>query len=145
MIFRRFFTLLAIIGLSLASAGPLAAEGRGHRGHAWMENLTPEQQQMAESIVAEAQPRLQALRMEVRGKMTELQSFAYRNDEDRDVLSRLGRELQVLRDKLLEELRALDARLVQEAGVQPRPYRKRSCSSLDSRALPQNDGEMRSR
>lgn len=145
MIFRRLFIFFAIIGLTMACAGPLAAEGRGHRVHAWMEALSPEQRETAESILAEAQPRLQALRMEVRSKMLELQSFSYRNDDDRDVLSRLGSELQMLRDKLLQELQALDARLVQEVGVQPRPYRKRSCSSLDSRALPQNEAEMRPR
>lgn len=145
MIFRSFFICFAIIGLSVASTVSLAAEGRGHRAHAWMETLTTEQRQTAERILAEVQPRVQELRMEVRGKMMELHSFSYRNDEDRDVLSRLGRELQVLRDKLREELQALDSRLVQEVGMPPRPSRKRSCSSLDTRSLPQGEGEMHSR
>lgn len=140
MIFRRFFMPLVLMSLIVASAGLALAEGRGHRGHMRMENLSAEQREVAERIVAEVKPRIQELRKEVRDKMVELQSFSYRHDEDLHVLSRLGRELQTLRDMLRTELQNLDARLAQEAGLPQRPLRGRSCSNLQQRSLPPVEG-----
>lgn len=143
MRFQRFFFFIALLALAAACAAPAWAEGHGRRGYSWLDSLTDEQRQTAERIVSEVRPRLQELRQGVRQKMMELQSFSYRNDEDSEELSRLGRELQSLRDTLRQELLALDERLVREVGIAPQPHRGRSCSSLNSR-MPQGEGEMRS-
>lgn len=141
MLFYRISLLLAALILAAAFAEPAWAEGHGRR-HSWLESLSVEQRQTVERIMTEARPRILELRDGVRQKMAELQAFSYRNDGDSEELSRIGRELQGLRDKLRQALQALDERLVEEAGLAPMPHRGRSCSTLNSR-LPQAESEAR--
>ena len=144
MLFLRHIAILLLV-LGLGSSAALAASGHGfrHGGSGWIDSLTDEQRQQVDRIVAETQPRLLELRVQMREKMKELQAFAYREDDDNEALSRLGHDLQALRDALRKELQALDERLVREVGVPALPYRGRSCSVLGTRTPPTEGGEVR--
>ena len=140
--------LLLALGAGTALAGPGheqgheqgQGQGRGHRAADGVE-LTVEQRQIVHSIMSEAQPRLRELRALMREKMQALHAFAYRDDGDENVLSRLGGELQALRDELRKELQTLDERLEREAGLPARPYMGRGCSDLATRMPSMESGE----
>lgn len=114
-------------------AAPAAAQcQRGEDGRFWNppDALSPEQRVQAEHILKEARPRLRELTKKIHDKMLQLKSFVYDKDTDPEVLPRLGRELQTLRNELRQALHALDQRLEREAGVLPPRRRGRGCAAL---------------
>lgn len=119
-----------------ARGGEHYADDRGEEYSPRMKRLSPEQREKAEQIVAEARPRLQQIRQEMREKMQELRDISYNSQSDPEDLARLGRELQYQRNALLEELRALDARLQSEvgSGARVRGYHGRGCAALEQAA-----------
>lgn len=130
MVFRYKYAFPMLLCLLLAVAESAAAHGMRHGGGVLAGDVSPEQRRKAELILAEANPKIQELRRQMRAKMAELQSFAYDNKTDPTVLPRLGRELQALRDTLRRELLELNDRLESEAGVQLRIRRGRGCADL---------------
>ena len=115
-------------------APPSPSDARRHRlHHAWREQLTPEQRAVVDAIIDEARPRLRALRQQVHDKVRELKSFAYAEQTDPDVLPRLGRELQGLRDELHREIMAVRQRISEATGVSLGDHPGRGCSNLSNR------------
>lgn len=113
------------------SVSPDARRQRLH--HAWREQLTPEQRAVADAIIDEARPRLRALRQQVHDKVRELKGFAYAEQTDPEVLPRLGRELQGLRDELHREIMAVRQRISEATGVSLGDHPGRGCSNLSNR------------
>ena len=108
----------------------MPAHKKPHAGPAWLDQLSTDQRQQAERILTDARPRLQELRQQLRLKMSEIKTFVYGRGTDPDVLPRLGQELQALRNALYAELRTLETRLADEAGVPARGQSGRGCSEL---------------
>lgn len=129
--FPALAALLLVLCLGMAASAALA-QPHGYRHGAYDRNsqISPEQQAIADTIMDEARPRIQELHQKLHDKMMELKTFSYDKDTDPEVLPRLGRELQALRDALRAELQVLDTRLEQEAGFNVRPRSGRGCSGL---------------
>ena len=117
---------------TVENGAPCAASPRRPH-HAWREQLTPEQRAVADAIIDEARQRLRALRQQVRDKVRELKGFAYAEQTDPDVLPRLGRELQGLRDELHREIMTVRQRISEATGVSLGDHPGRGCSNLSNR------------
>ena len=123
--------LLLALCLSLAATAAQAQpHGYRHGAQERSAQIPPEQQALVDAIMDEARPRILELHKQLHEKMMELKSFSYDKDTDPEVLPRLGRELQTLREALRAEIQTLDTRLEQEAGVSTRPRSGRGCSGL---------------
>ncbi|WP_299392875.1 hypothetical protein [uncultured Desulfovibrio sp.] len=127
-----FMFALYFAAVSLAHAGGhggrMALEGP--RTERWLAGLPPEQQQKARIILEEERPAIQELHYRIRCKMQELEGLNYDNDIRPDALSRLGWELQKLRDQLHDAYQRVHERMRQEVGVEfVRPGR-RGCRSI---------------
>lgn len=124
--------VLSLVAVSLAHAG---GHGRrmaleGPRTERWLAGLPAEQQQKARVILEEERPGIQDLHYRIRCKMQELEGLNYDNDIRPDALSRLGWELQKLRDELHAAYQRLHERMRREVGVDfVRPGR-RGCRSI---------------
>lgn len=150
----QYISLFALCGTLVlapysahARGDHMAERARGHTCQPWQENLSPEQREKAEQIVAEARPHLAQIRQEMREKMQELKSISYNNQSDPEDLARLGRQLQQQRDTLMQALHALDKRLKTEVGggAQTRQYDGRGCAALEEATpcpLPQPQAEL---
>lgn len=120
---------------------PLLAVGGGHHGghgpggyrnvDQWLQSLPPDQQDKARAILEEARPGIEETRWRIHQKREELAHFDYAADSSAETLSRLGWELQDLRDHLRLQLSQLENRLLEEVGVSFRRAGKgRGCSSM---------------
>lgn len=132
-----FLPVMLVLCVTLGFADTALGQPHGHRHRAYDQGqpLTQEQQGAVDRIMDEYRPRIQALHQQLHDKMMELKGFSYAKDTDPEVLPRLGRELQELREALREELRTMDSRLAQEAGVTLRPRSGRGCSGLGPHSL----------
>ena len=88
----------------MAAAGGHHGGGHGPRGYRnvdqWLQSLPEEQQVKARAILEEARPAIEDTRWRIRQKREELAHFDYAEDSSAETLSRLGWELQDLRDRL---------------------------------------------
>lgn len=87
----------------------------------WLDTLDPFQRDRARKIMQEAHPELQKLREEIRHKKRQLASISFDKGMPPETLPRLGMELQQLRSNLSAELRRVEKRLRNEAGVEMGP------------------------
>ena len=114
----------------MAAAGGHHGGGHGPRGYRnvdqWLQSLPEEQQVKARAILEEARPAIEDTRWRIRQKREELAHFDYAEDSSAETLSRLGWELQDLRDRLRLQLAQLEGRLLDEVGVSFR----RACNSM---------------
>ena len=96
------------------------------------ERRLPEEQQVkARAILEEARPAIEDTRWRIRQKREELAHFDYAEDSSAETLSRLGWELQDLRDRLRLQLAQLEGRLLDEVGVSfRRAGKSRGCNSM---------------
>ena len=119
----------------LAAAGGHHGGGHGPRGYRnvdqWLQSLPEEQQVKARAILEEARPGIEDTRWRIRQKREELAHFDYAEDSSAETLSRLGWELQDLRDRLRLQLAQLEGRLLDEVGVSfRRAGKSRGCNSM---------------
>ena len=85
----------------------------------------------ARAILEEARPAIEDTRWRIRQKREELAHFDYAEDSSAETLSRLGWELQDLRDRLRLQLAQLEGRLLDEVGVSfRRAGKSRGCNSM---------------
>ena len=134
---RAYKIVVLLFVLSLAAV--TLAHAGGHRGRMalegprterWLAGLPPDQQQKARVILEEERPGIQDLHYRIRCTMQELESLNYDNDISPDALSRLGWELQQLRDQLHAAYQRVCERMRREVGVEfVRPGR-RGCRSI---------------
>ena len=111
----------------MAAAGGHHGGGHGPRGYRnvdqWLQSLPEEQQVKARAI--------EDTRWRIRQKREELAHFDYAEDSSAETLSRLGWELQDLRDRLRLQLAQLEGRLLDEVGVSfRRAGKSRGCNSM---------------
>ena len=96
-------TSLLLLPLMVAAGGHHGG-GHGPRGYRnvdqWLQSLPEEQQVKARAILEEARPAIEDTRWRIRQKREELAHFDYAEDSSAETLSRLGWELQDLRDRL---------------------------------------------
>ena len=119
----------------MAAAGGHHGGGHGPRGYRnvdqWLQSLPEEQQVKARAILEEARPAIEDTRWRIRQKREELAHFDYAEDSSAETLSRLGWELQDLRDRLRLQLAQLEGRLLDEVGVSfRRAGKRRGCNSM---------------
>ena len=119
----------------MAAAGGHHGGGHGPRGYRnvdqWLQSLPEEQQVKARAILEEARPAIEDTRWRIRQKREELAHFDYAEDSSAETLSRLGWELQDLRDRLRLQLAQLEGRLLDEVGVSfRRAGKSRGCNSM---------------
>lgn len=87
----------------------------------WLNSLAPVEQATARKILREAHPRMRALRVAIREKKSQLAAISFDRHTRPETLPRLGQELQALRAALRKELKVVDQRLRNEAGVETGP------------------------
>ena len=96
-----------------------------------LQSLPEDQQVKARAILEEARPAIEDTRWRIRQKREELARFDYAEDSSAETLSRLGWELQALRDRLRLQLAQLEGRLLDEVGVSfRRAGKSRGCNSM---------------
>ncbi len=100
------------------------------RERKWSIDLTPEQEKKAWVILEKYKPKIRILRQGLRDKMNQLKEFHYSSPNDHDALALLGQELQKEREALRQELKKLDAELMQKVGGTIQGYRGHDCNSL---------------
>ncbi len=100
------------------------------RERKWSAHLTPEQEKKAWIILEKYKPKIQTLRQGLRDKMNQLKEFQYSSPNDHEALALLGQELQKEREALRQELKKLDAELMQKVGGSLHGYRGHDCNSL---------------
>lgn len=127
-------TSLLLLPLMVAAGGHHGG-GHGPRGYCnvdqWLQSLPEEQQVKARAILEEARPAIEDTRWRIRQKREELAHFDYAEDSSAETLSRLGWELQDLRDRLRLQLAQLEGRLLDEVGVSfRRAGKSRGCNSM---------------
>ena len=126
---------IALLLPLMAAAGGHHGGGHGPRGYRnvdqWLQSLPEEQQVKARAILEEARPAIEDTRWRIRQKREELAHFDYAEDSSAETLSRLGWELQDLRDRLRLQLAQLEGRLLDEVGVSfRRAGKSRGCNSM---------------
>lgn len=87
----------------------------------WLSSLNPDERAIAQKILREAHPRTRALRVAIREKKSQLAAISFDHHTRPETLPRLGQELQALRAALRQELKAVDQRLRDEAGIPTGP------------------------
>lgn len=87
----------------------------------WLESLDPKKREVVHGILGDAHPTMQALRVAIREKKSQLASLSFNRSTTPDTLPRLGQELASLRRTLNIKLQEVAARLHDEAGVSMGP------------------------
>lgn len=83
----------------------------------WLNSLATHEQNIARKILREAHPRMRALRIAIREKKSQLAAISFDKHTRPETLPKLGQELQALRSALRNELKHVDRRLREEAGI----------------------------
>ena len=94
--------------------------------------LKPEKRQKAIAILQDSLPGLRELDMRITMKMQELAALDFKNGSDPEQLSRLGLELQGLRNAMRARLLEVRRKLQMEAGVRLAPPMPRGCRGMRS-------------
>ena len=95
-------------------------------------SLQPDKRQKAIAILQDSLPGLRELDMRITMKMQELAALDYKNGSDPEQLSRLGLELQGLRNAMRSKLIEVRRKLQAEAGVRLAPPMPRGCRGMRS-------------
>ena len=94
--------------------------------------LKPEKRQKAIAILQDSLPGLRELDMRITMKMQELAAIDFKDGSDPEQLSRLGLELQGLRNAMRARLLEVRRKLQMEAGVRLAPPMPRGCRGMRS-------------
>lgn len=126
------FLVLCLLGASAAWADDESIPGNSPAAPDMFvlplpSGLSPEQSSAAKKIIAEAEPRLTALRREMNATLFELHNLSFAVDTPPEELGILGRRLVTTRNAILEALQQLCRRLEQEAGFNPGLEFRRAC------------------
>ena len=95
-------------------------------------SLQPDKRQKAIAILQDSLPGLRELDMRITMKMQELAALDFKNGSDPEQLSRLGLELQGLRNAMRARLLEVRRKLQMEAGVRLAPPMPRGCRGMRS-------------
>lgn len=139
---RTLCLALCLMSVLLLPAAPaLAAHGDrdGHNQRTgpprssrylenWLNALSPTQRVKALTVLDDARPGITDLRRKIQDKKVQLQNLSYDRDTSPDTLSRLGRDLQILRDELRAAFSSLDERMRNEVGEALSPPKSRGCA-----------------
>lgn len=121
----------ALEGSAPCMPGPGARHMRGFGGASdCMADLPADKQKLAVQIMEDAMPGLRDLDHKIAAKRSELEHLNFNDGSDPEQLSRLGRELQALRDSMKLKLREVSDRLRTETGMDLRVPDTRGCSSM---------------
>ncbi len=93
-----------------------------------LEHLPPQQRIKAFVIISEFSPKVYELRQRIINKKSELEDLNFDKKTSPDTLSRLGWDLQVLRDELRSVLTHADQRMRLEVGIPLGTPTSRGCS-----------------
>ncbi len=93
-------------------------------------SLKPEKRQKAIAILQDSLPGLRELDMRITMKMQELAAIDFKDGSDPEQLSRLGLELQGLRNAMRAKLIEVRRKLQAEAGVRLAPPMPRGCRGM---------------
>ncbi|NDV18855.1 periplasmic heavy metal sensor [Pseudodesulfovibrio sp. JC047] len=124
---KRNITITALAAVLVLSMAAVAMAGHGY-GHGkrsgngcavygMYNQLTPEKQAAVDTIVDKYQPKMTAMRDQIRAKHTTLQAMVNGGNADEQKITALTKDISSLRDQMRDTRDAMHAELEKETGI----------------------------